>query len=121
MALRYLLDENLLALWAPIQQHNRSSSFIIDCVCVGDSEDLPRRSMDPRILKWVERENRLLVSFDKRSLPGHLADHLAAGGHCPGIFLVRRRGSFNAVLSFPAAAAYASAPDEWRDGIYFIP
>lgn len=121
MALRYVLDENLLALWGPIQQYNQGSAFIIDCVCVGDSKDLPRRSSDPKVLKWAERENRLIVSFDKRTMPRHLADHLEAGRHCPGIFLVRKRATLNAVLSFLAVAAYASAPEEWQDSIHYIP
>src|SRR5438477_536410 len=103
------------------QQYNRGGTFIVDCVCVGDFAELPLRSTDPRILKWTERENRLLVSFDKRSLPGHLADHLAAVGHSPGIFLVRRRASFKEVIEFLAVAAYASAPHEWQDTIYYIP
>src|SRR5438105_11074435 len=121
MDLKSLLNENLVALWPPIQQYNRGGTFIVDCVCVGDFAELPLRSTDPRILKWTQRENRLLVSFDKRSLPGHLADHLAAGGHSPGIFLVRRRASFKEVVAFLAVAAYASAPHEWQDTIYYIP
>src|SRR4051812_26837616 len=105
MALRFLLDENFLVLWAPIQQQNRGSTFVIDCVCVGDFSNLPRRSTDPQILRWAERQDRLVVSFDKKSMPRHLRDHLAAGHHSPGIFLVRRTASFKDVLSFLAVAA----------------
>jgi hypothetical protein len=54
-------------------------------------------------------------------MPGHLADHLTAGHHSPGVFMVRRKGSFGQVIAFLIRAAYASKPSEWDDRIEYIP
>ena len=52
-------------------------------------------------------------------MPGHLRDHLAAGGHVPGIL----------VVPFPLGALVeeliliwgASLPDEYQDQIVYLP
>jgi uncharacterized protein (DUF362 family) len=67
--LRYLLDENLRGvLWRAIQRHNALSVYAIDLVQVGDPPDLPLGSLDPDILLWAERQGRILVSLDKKTL-----------------------------------------------------
>lgn len=54
-------------------------------------------------------------------MPAHLADHLASGGHSPGIFILRSRYRVEEVIEFLQAAAYASEPSEWQDRVAFIP
>jgi len=61
---------------------------LIDAVRVGDPTDLPLGSEDPAILRWAEREQRILIPFDKSSMAKHLSEHFAGGNHCPGIFMV---------------------------------
>jgi hypothetical protein len=68
----------------------------------------------------AEQEGRILVSYDKNTLAGHLADHLQTGHHSPGIFTIRRRITLAQVVSFLVLAAYASDPHEWQDRIEFI-
>jgi hypothetical protein len=75
---------------------------------------------DPDILTWAQREDRILVSFDRNSLPLHLSNHLAAGGHSPGLFLVRRPITIPEIISALTLYAHASEPDEWRDQIEYI-
>jgi hypothetical protein len=38
-------------------------------------------------LLWAEREGRVLVTLDRHTMPGHLANHLRAGHNSPGSFL----------------------------------
>jgi hypothetical protein len=53
MALRFLIDENLLGrLWRAVARHNAGSANLIDAVQVGDIPDLPRASDD------LDRQNR---------------------------------------------------------------
>ena len=73
------------------------------------------------LLVWAERHNRILVTHDPDTMPGHLADHLRAGRHSPGIFMIRSRSSLPQIVSFLMEAAYASDPAEWRDSVEFIP
>jgi len=64
---------------------------------------------------------KILITNDRESLAAHLADHLNAGAHSPGIFQLRRRRTISEVLEFLATVAYASDPSEWRDRIEYIP
>src|SRR5688500_14640977 len=120
--LRYLLDEHLRGpLWQAILIHNRRGIDPIDAVCVGDAADLPLGSTDPQILEWAEREARILLSFDRSTLPEHLATHLAAGRDSPGIFLIRRGiMSLGELVSNLALYAHASEPEEWSDRIEYF-
>ena len=83
--------------------------------------DLPLGSTDPDILLWCEREDRILVSFDKTTLAGHLNNHLQSGHHSPGIFLLRRASRLSQVVAHLALVAHASDAWEWQDRIEFIP
>jgi hypothetical protein len=122
MALRFVLDENQRGLlWRAVVRHNHAGVHPLDVVRVGDPPDLPLGSIDPDILVWGERENRILVSFDKATLAGHLASHLQAGHKSPGIFMVRRGCGLAQVVAHLALVAYASDAWEWQDRIEFIP
>lgn len=50
----------------------------------------------------------------------HLSDHLAAGNHCPGIFMVSTASTPVRVGEFLVLAAYASEPVEWLDWIKYL-
>jgi hypothetical protein len=121
MPLKYLLDEHVRGLLLRhIQRHNAGGRPWIDAVQVGDAPDLPLGSTDPELLAWGEREGRILVSIDKRTLATHLRAHLESGRHSPGIFLVRE-APFPDVVEFLCCAAHASEPQEWADTFTYIP
>src|SRR5260370_48500 len=90
MSLAFVLDEHLRGpLWRAIQRHNARSAGHIDAVRVGDPDAPALGSNDPEILLWAEHAGRILVTFDTRTMSGHLAEHLHEGHHSPGIFMVR--------------------------------
>lgn len=121
MPLQFLLDENLRGLFfRHVQRYNGRHELKIDAVRVGDPTDLPLGIEDPAILAWAEREGRIIVSLDGSTLPGHLADHLSAGHHSPGIMLLRRV-PFPEAVEFLAIAAHASERSEWADRVAFVP
>jgi hypothetical protein len=122
MALRFVLDENLRGrLWQAIQQHNLRGTDLIDTVRVGDPPDLPLGIDDPAILLWAEREGRILVSFDWDTMVGHLKDHLTAGNHSPGVFLVHPDSRIQNLIAFLALAAHAGNETQWSDQVTYIP
>lgn len=45
----------------------------------------PRGTPDPEILRWCETHSFVLVTNNRKSMPVHLGDFLAGGGHVPGI------------------------------------
>ena len=87
---------------------------------MGDETDLPLGTKDREMLAWAERENRIVVSADRKTMAGHLAAHLSAGRHSPGVFIVLPGAKAENVVWFLMAAAYASEPHEWRDRVEFI-
>lgn len=121
MALAYLLDEHLRGpLWRAIEAHNRRTTPPLDVVRVGDADDLPLGLSDPQILQWAERENRILVTYDRNTMPEHLASHLRTGAHSPGVFLLRRGSSISAVVGFLVLADAASDPQDWADRVEYL-
>ena len=121
MGLRYLFDEHLRgALPEAAVRVAARHGFAIDVVQVGDPIDLPLGTSDPEILRWAEEHDCILVSHDTKTLPEHLAEHLAAGGHSPGVFIARR--PLNVTLAeWLVLAAFASDPSEWKDRVNFVP
>ena len=122
MAFRYILDEHLRGpLWRAILWHNSTGVYPLDVVRVGDPADLPLGSGDPELMVWAEQEQRILVTHDPDTTPTHLADHLAAGRHSPGVFMIRPHSTLPQIVSFLRDAAYASEAEEWQDRIQLIP
>lgn len=122
MSIAFVLDEDMRGpLWRAILDHNSQGIQPIDATRVGDLLDLPLGTRDPDLLIWAENAQRIIVTFDRNTMPGHLADHLAAGNRAPGVFLVSKGASISAVLDFLVAATYASEPFEWENRIQFIP
>jgi len=122
MALAYLLDENQRGiLWRALQRHNARAPDPLDITRVGDPPDLRLGSNDQEVLFWAEANERILVSRDQKTLLAHLTDHLAAGRHSPGVFVLRRRARIRDIVDFLAEASHSSEPSEWRDRIEYIP
>ncbi len=123
MPLRFVLDEHLRggALWHALQQHNAAGIDVLDVTRVGDPADLPNGISDPELLQWAERADRILVSMDKRTLPLHLADHLHAGGHSPGVLILRPGSTTEQLISALVLIAHAGDPIHYRDRFDFIP
>jgi hypothetical protein len=120
MTTRFLLDENLRGnpLWTAIHRHNALGVDPLDVERVGD---LPLGSSDERILKWAEREGRILLSEDKRPLPVHLATYLRSGRSSPGIFLSHSSARIPDVIDFLLMVAGDSSIQSWRNSCMRIP
>ena len=122
MPLRYPLDEHLRGpLWHAVQKHNAAGIHPLDTTRVGDPADLPLGTPDPDILIWAEREGRVLVSEDRATMATHLANHLRAGRHSPGVFLLRPGVTLPQIVDALAVAAYAGDPGAIQDRTEFIP
>jgi len=121
MSLKFLLDENQRGLlWRYVRLYNARKVFPLDVIGLGDSPELPLGADDPAILRWAEREKRIVISSDRRTLATHLAAHLASGYSSPGIFLTRSV-PIREVVEFLSLCACASEPTEWENRITFIP
>ena len=55
---------------------------------VADPGAPSRGAFDPDILVWCEEHRFVLVTNNRKSIPRHLADHLALDRHVPGILVI---------------------------------
>ena len=118
MPLRFLLDENLDSLFRSALLRRQP-----DLVAwrVGDPGAPPISTLDPAVLLWCEANRCALVTNNRRTMPVHLADHLAAGHHVPGILVLRPRASLDVLIDDLALIAAAAGDDEYRDRIAYVP
>lgn len=118
MKLRFLLDENLSPrVISTIQRHYPG----LDVLRVGD-EGAPALSiLDPDLLHWLEQNGRILVTDNRKSMPGHLADHLAAGNHHWGVFLVRKDAPLRLLAEVLFVYWEVTEAEQWVDLIEWLP
>jgi len=120
MALAYLIDENLrgLLMVALVRAATRYG-LTLDGMQVGDIDAPPRGTSDPDLLVWAEANSRIPVSHDRRTMPGRLTQHLAAGRRSTGVFQLRH-GRLAELAEHLVIAAFASDPGEWRDKVSYV-
>ena len=118
MNLSYLQDEHVPSyLKAEIARRERG----LNVWRIGESGAPPLGTPDPQLLQWCETVGCILVTNNRRSMPVHLADHLSSGRHAPGIFILDAMMSVGDTADHLVLVAIASFPDEYRDGIWFLP
>lgn len=112
--IHFLMDENM-----PHAVRNQLLRLepAIEIACVGDDEAPPIGTPDPEILTWIDDNHHCLVSRNRRTMPGHLADHIADGHHVPGIFLIKRDHSLGKVIDDLLLIWHAVDENEFRDCI----
>lgn len=118
MALKYLIDENVNPIY-PNQIRLREPDIIIKVV--GEPKTPPKSTLDPEILYWCEDNKFVLVTNNRASMPVHLADHITANRHVPGIFILNPNLSIGENLEELILAALASEDDEYQDRIVYLP
>lgn len=115
---RYLLDENI----SPrVQSQLLLRVPKMKVLRIGDETAPILGTPDLLILEWIEQNGYILVSQNRRTIPIHLQEHLAAGHHVPGILLLRRKISLGQLLNDLLLIWEASKPDEYRDRIEYLP
>ena len=88
---------------------------------VGDPAAPERGTPDPEILQWCAVNDFSLVTKNRASMPVHLSDHLDAGQHVPGIFILHPSMSIGDTVDELALIYGASESDEYRDLLIYLP
>jgi hypothetical protein len=116
--MRYLLDEHI----APVYRAQLlRAEPELEVWIVGDPGAPSRGTLDPDILVWCEEHHFVLVTNNRKSMPRHLADHLALGQHIPGILVINPALSMGELLDELVLIAGASDELEYRDLILYLP
>lgn len=76
---------------------------------------------DPGVLLYCEREERVLVTHDRRTMPRHLRDHLAAGHLCPGVIIVPQAMPVGAAIDQILIIWASVSASEMRNRIEWLP
>ena len=118
MKIRYLIDENLSP---DIKSALARFDASIDVIRIGDVTAPTFGTLDPEILLFLERSQRLLVTNNRKSFPVHIQRHHAAGRHHSGIALVRRGTSRRRLIDELCLMWAAVEAEEWIDRIDWIP
>ncbi len=115
---RFLLDENLSPKFqAAVLRQNPK----IDILRVGNSGAPNFGTLDPALLDYLEITQRILVTYDRKSMPGHLEDHWEKGGHIWGILWLKPGSSLNSWVNTIVLIWEASEVNEWCDRLAWIP
>ncbi len=118
MSVGYLLDENLPRWWRPAFQRLQPQLPIRR---VGEPGAPPFHTPDPAVLEWCEKNDSILLTNNRASMPQHLADHMARGRHVPGIFQVDPGRGIVGLAQDLAYIDGASLPNEYQDLIQHLP
>lgn len=117
MKIRFLLDENLTPkLKAALLRLDPT----IDVVRVGDDQAPPLGTLDPDLLRYLETAQRLLVTDNRHTMPGHIIDHFAAGGHHWGVYLVLQTASIGQIVDGLYLLWAVSEAEEWKDRMEWL-
>lgn len=118
MSIRYLLDENLPPQWRrPLLR--LAPTLVVRYI--GEPGTPARQSPDSLLLQWCEDNDFILVTNNRHTMPAHLKDHLAAGRHVPGVFILTANLSVRRLLLELVLIAGASFEKEYQDQLLYLP
>ncbi len=115
---RLLVDENTPP---AIRDQLRRKVAGICVLSVGEASAPSLGTLDPEILVWLERHAFCLVTHNRTSMPVHLQDHLLAGHHVLGIFVLDDKAPLGVLIDDLCLICTASAPHEYADRLTYIP
>jgi len=118
MKVRFLLDENLPPAFL-ITSVRRYPN--LDILRVGDPGCPPLQSPDDVILEYLVEARRVLVTRNRKSMPGHIAKLEARGLTHWGVFQVRPGTTYLQLLESLLLFSEASDSEEWRGKRQWIP
>jgi hypothetical protein len=116
--IQYLIDENLPSLY---EDQLKRYFPELRVLMIGNPNTPPRGTLDPEILLWCEYYNFILVTNNRRSMPIHLAEHLAQNHHIPGIFVLRRKFTIGEIINDLILIAQVGEAKDYKNRITHIP
>lgn len=76
---------------------------------------------DPEALKWAANEGRILLTHDRQTMPGHVADLMSAGEKVAGVVIVSRKLPIGRVIDNLEIIVMCSLENEWENIIRHLP
>jgi predicted nuclease of predicted toxin-antitoxin system len=76
---------------------------------------------DLDVLERAASENRILVTHDRKTMPGHFAEFLSGGNRSPGVVVISQKANLGMVIESLVLLWAASDPSEWENRIFDLP
>ena len=93
----------------------------VEVLAVGDETAPVIGTADAELLRWIEENGYILVSRNRRTLPQNLREHVKAGRHVPGVFLLRRQYPLSQVIEDLVLIWESGDPEEYQDQLIYLP
>lgn len=116
MTVRFLADENLDADLVNGLRSREPAVDILDVKTAG-----LRGTKDPVLLEFAAEQNRILITYDRKTMTRHVRDRMAAGKQSPGVFIVPdEENAIGGIIEWLLLVWTASEIEEWRDQIVYV-
>jgi len=79
------------------------------------------RKSDPEILAWAAEQNRVVVTHDRNTMPGHAYNRVRKGEPMAGVFIVPRDMPVGRAISELEVLIVCSLEGEWSQLVVFLP
>lgn len=76
---------------------------------------------DRELLIWAAHEGRVVITHDRRTMPGHAGDLMSEGKDIAGLFVVPRSLPLHQVLDDLELLVTCSEGDEWVNVVRYLP
>jgi predicted nuclease of predicted toxin-antitoxin system len=76
---------------------------------------------DPTILEWAATQGRVLLTYDRRTIPSSAYARVATGQPMPGVFLVSDEMPISQAIDEILLAVHCLSPDECKDIVKYFP
>ena len=76
---------------------------------------------DPSVLAWAAKNNRIILSHDRATMPAHAFARVTAGQSMPGVFIVSDRLPTGQVIKELLLIDSCSVQTEWAGLVLFLP
>jgi len=114
--LRFFADENFNG---DIVRGLRLRDPGFEIVRVQDTEVVGAE--DPVLLAWAARQNRILLTHDRATMPDFAYQRVARGEGMLGVFVVSDRMLVGQAIEELLLVAGASQSDEWAGRVFYLP
>lgn len=117
MKIQYLFDENLDPRFVKVLARHYP---VINALRIGDENAPPLGTKDPDLLRYLQKAQRTLVTDNRKSMPGHVAEYVSNGGHHWEIFMISKAASYKRIVDTLAIYWEVSEAEEWVDQIEWV-
>ncbi|MBW4532941.1 MAG: DUF5615 family PIN-like protein [Pleurocapsa minor HA4230-MV1] len=118
MKVRFLLDENLAPRFKlAILRLNPQ----IDILRVGDAGAPTSGTLDPDILIYLQRSQRILLTDNRKSMPEHLEAHWDNGSFIWGLFWLKPQATIRELAEDVVLIWETTEAEEWKNQLIWIP